>query len=174
MTNYNISYTDDYEQIVNVWQNVFGDTKQEIIYFLNNCNNRKCLGLFIDGKLVSMLFLVECKYGSLNGEYIYAVSTLKDYRKKGYATKLINCAKEKMKDFLWLIPANLNLFGYYKSFGFDTKLYSDRKYKNSVSFNENDEIKEYLYEGSEFEYPKGMVYSNKYFELGNTGFDFKE
>lgn len=174
MTDYNILYTNDSEQIINVWHNVFGDTKEEIMFFLNNCKNIKCLGLFVNGKLVSMLFLVDCKYGNLSGEYIYAVATLKEYRKNGYAAKLIEFAKEEMKDFLWLIPANLNLFDYYKKFGFDTKLFSDKKYENYISFNESEEIKEYLYDGSDFDYPKGMVFSNKNFEIGNTGFNFKE
>ena len=78
MTNYRIDFCRDEKQIINIWHSVFGDSEDEIIFFLQKCNNKKCLGVFEDDKLVSMLFLVDCKYGSLNGKYIYAVATLKE------------------------------------------------------------------------------------------------
>ncbi len=83
-------------------------------------------------------------------------------------------AKNIGYDFLWLIPAHDSLFDYYKNLGFETKLYSDKKYENCIVFNESEEICEYLYEGSDYEYPRGMVYSEQHFQEGGTGFKVKE
>lgn len=165
MTNYRIDFCRDEKQIINIWHSVFGDSEDEIFFFLQNCNNKKCLGVFEDDKLVSMLFLVNCKYGSLNGKYIYAVATLKKYRRRGFAGKLVEKAKQYTDDFLWLIPANEALVDFYKRFGFDIKLYFENKYENKILFDEEDDIIEYLYEGCELKNPLGMVWSKADFPV---------
>lgn len=174
MIKYDIDFCNDRRQIVDVWKSVFGDSEQEILYFLDECKNKKCLGAFANGKLVSMLFIVNCTYGSLNGKYVYAVSTLKEYRSNGIARRLVEKAKEYADDFLWLIPAEKSLIDYYKKFGFDIKLYSYTDYSNRISFDESRNIIEYLYEGCQLEKPVGMVYTDKDFSVGDTGIIFKE
>lgn len=164
-----IDFTEDRKQITDLWKSVFKDSEAEIAFFLDNCKHKRCLGYFESGSLVSMLFLVECEYSSLYGKYIYAVCTYPEFRGKGYAGALVNYAKALDTDFLWLIPANDGLFGYYSALGFQTRLYSVGNYKNAVRFNESDEIIEYLYEGSDFERPNGMVYSKTEFPNGSTG-----
>lgn len=171
MTNYKIDFCSDEKQIINVWHSVFGDSEEEILFFLQNCNNKKCLGVFEDDKLVSMLFLVDCKYGSLNGKYVYAVATLNEYRCRGFAGTLVEKAKQYANDFLWLIPANVALIDFYKKLGFEVKLYSEDKFENKILFNEKDNIIEYLYDGCELKNPLGMVCSETDFPVGNTGFD---
>lgn len=169
-----IAFTSDRTQIIALWSSVFGDSEQDIAFFLDNCRHKKCLGFFVDDKLVSMIFIVECTYCGKSGGYIYAVSTYNEYRGRGYASKLIEAAKKYDYDFLWLIPANDSLFDFYKRFAFETKLYSDKKYDNCIAFDENDEICEYLYEGSAYKYPRGMVYSKLEIPEGGTGFKVKE
>lgn len=169
-----IAFTNDRNQITALWSSVFGDSEKEVHFFLDNCRHKKCLGFFLDDKLVSMIFIVECDYCGKLGGYIYAVSTYNEYRGRGYASKLINTAKNYDYDFLWLIPAEDSLFDFYKRFDFKTKLYSNIKYDNCIVFDENDEICEYLYEGSAYKYPKGMLYSKQYFPDGGTGFKVKE
>lgn len=169
-----IEFTIDKNQITALWSSVFGDSEQDIAFFLDNCRHKKCLGYFADNKLVSMIFIVDCTYCGMSGGYIYAVSTYNDFRGRGYASKLIETAKKYDYDFLWLIPAEDSLFDFYKRFDFKTKLYSDKKYDNCIAFDENDEICEYLYEGSAYKYPKGMVYSKQKFTEGGTGFKVKE
>lgn len=169
-----IAFTNDNEQTGALWSSVFGDSKEEIDFFLNNCRHKKCLGYFVDDKLVSMLFIVGCSYCNESGGYIYAVSTYKEFRGRGYASRLIETAKTSGYNFLWLIPAEDSLFDFYNGLGFETKLYSDKKYDNCIAFNENMEICEYLYEGSVYKYPRGMFFSEKYFPEGGTGFKSKE
>ncbi len=174
MIKFDIDFCNDQKQIVDVWKSVFGDSEQEILYFLDECKNKKCLGAFVNGKLVSMLFIVNCTYGRLKGKYIYAVSTLKEYRGNGIAGRLVEKAKEYADDFLWLIPAEESLIAYYKKFGFDIKLYSYTDYSNRIAFDESRNIIEYLHEGCQLEKPVGMVCTNNDFSVGDTGIIFKE
>ena len=164
-----IKYTEDREQIISLWSAVFGDNREDIEFFLDECKNKSCSGLFVDGTLVSMLFLVECKYAEYNGQYVYAVCTAGEHRKKGYSSMLISEAKKQMKDFLWLIPANDGLFDFYSKQNFETKLFSEGSFECNIEFDECDEIIEYLYEGSDYEFPKGMIYSALDLPTGGTG-----
>lgn len=165
-----IEFTDDKEQIISLWRSVFSeDSREDVLFFLEKGRNIRCLGFFEDDKLVSMLFLVDCKYSDLSGKYVYAVCTDEKFRSKGYSSGLINEAKKYMNDFLWLIPAHDSLFDFYAKFGFETKLYSDKDFGNKIVFEESNEIIEYLYSGSDYTYPDGMVYSIKDFPVGSTG-----
>ncbi len=168
-----IAFTDDLAQIKSLWLNVFSDDDENVVeYFNNNCLHKKCLGAFFDGKLVSMLFLVDCSYCNQSGAYVYAVCTLPEYRGRGISGSLIEYAKSLGYAFLWLIPATESLFDFYSRFGFKTKLYSGEKQKNKVSFCESNEIVfDFLFEGSDFEYPKGMIYSLFSLPDGGTGLD---
>lgn len=157
------------DDIISLWHDVFGDDEKYIVYFLDNCKNKICLGYYMKQCLVSMIFLIECNYCGCKGQYLYAVATDKNFRNRGYASRLIEQAKKQMYDFLWLIPANEKLFDYYAKQGFKIKLYSDSDFKNKISFTEKKDIIADLYDGSEFENPKGMFYSLKEFPDGDTG-----
>ncbi len=169
-----IGFTTDDDSIIELWAEVFGDSEDDIRFFLQNCKNKSCLGYYKDGHLVSMLFLIDCEYCGKNGAYIYAVCTKKAFRNAGFSSALIEKAKSQNYDFLWLIPANDSLFGFYERFGFKTKLYSDGQYKNNVTFSESADICSYLYEGSDYKFPKGMIYSDTDLPQGGTGFKIKE
>lgn len=169
MIEFSIDFCNDDKQIIHVWKSVFGDSDEDILFFLNQCKQKKCLGVFVDNQLVSMLFMIDCIYGGLNGKYIYAVSTLEDYRGNGFAGMLVEKAKEYAQDFLWLIPAEESLIGFYEKLGFDIKLYSDCDYLNRIVFHQIHEIVEYLYEGCELKQPVGMVWANTDFPVGNIG-----
>lgn len=165
-----IDFVTDREQIILLWKSVFKDSEEYINYFLDACKNKSCLGYFKNERLVSMMFLIDCSYCGCKGKYIYAVATDENHRKNGYAGALLNHAKEIMDDFLWLIPANESLIKYYKRFNFEIKLYSNSDFNDKIYFNESEDIICELYEGSEFESPRGMVYSILRFPDGDTGF----
>lgn len=166
-----IAFTTDLDKIKSLWLQVFTeDSDESVYYFYNNCKHKKCLGAFVEDQLVSMLFLIDCSYCGKKGAYIYAVCTLPEYRRKGISSSLIEYSKLLDYDFLWLIPANESLFNFYSGFGFEIKLYSEHSFANTVSFSETKEmIFDYLYDGSEFKYPKGMIYSKNEFPCGATG-----
>jgi len=167
LINYNIDFCNDFKQIISVWKTVFGDTEEDILFFLNNCKNKQCLGVYDKERLVSMLFLVDCTFGSLNGKYVYAVATLCEYRNKGLAASLMETAEKLKNDFLWLIPANESLISYYSKLGFEIRLYADEKSGSKICFDEIKDIVEYLYEGCDMVQPVGMVLSDKEFQTGN-------
>lgn len=169
-----IKFTENREQIIQLWCDVFKeDSREDVAFFLDNKKNISCLGYFEKEKLLSMLFLVDCSYGTLKGKYVYAVCTNEAFRGRGFSTSLILEAKRHMGDFLWLIPANDSLFGFYKKAGFETKLFSQGNYENKISFDENKDIINYLYAGSDYKFPKGMVYSLIDFPDGSTGLNDK-
>ena len=82
-----IRFTQSRKQIISLWSNVFKDSGEDIVFFLDNCKKYKCLGLFEDEKLASMLFLVECSYCNKDGYYVLHKS----------GVKIVGCAEKFMK-----------------------------------------------------------------------------
>ena len=151
-----IKITDNKKEITAIWSDVFGDSEEEILFFINNLKNGKCLGYFLDDKLVSMLFLVDCSVKRHNGRYIYAACTYKEYEGRGYMSALIEYAAKYEKNFLCLIPATDSLIEFYQN----------RKFNKSaeisdISFNESEDIKEYLLEGYELTQEQVLIYEVK-------------
>lgn len=119
-----VRFTEDKKQIITVWKSVFGDDDKYITDFLDNCGEKRCLGVFLGEELAAMLFLIDCTYDGFCGAYVYAVATLEKYRKQGFMRKLLDYSKGLDYDFLCLVPAEEYLFSVYSKFGFEPKLYS--------------------------------------------------
>lgn len=87
--------------------------------------------LKVEGETVSQLFLLPCnivKNGKgYKAQYIYAVSTKKDSRKKGYMEQLLKDTLSHTSDILILRPATEDLIKYYKKFGFVEFTATDRQ-----------------------------------------------
>lgn len=143
-----IKFTSDKNDIIKVWQDAFGDSKEDVLFFINNVKNAKCLAYYDNDNIASMLYLIECNYGL----YIYAASTLKDYKKRGYMTKLLDYCKNEFNE-ICLIPATENLIKFYQDRGFNESYPA-----NNLKFNQIDDINEYLFEGCELEKPIILVY----------------
>ena len=146
-----ISYCNNNEKIISLWSDVFKDSREDVEFFIDNLKNGKCLGYFENEKLVSMLYLVDCKVNGIKAKYIYAACTYKEYEGRGYMTKLIEYAS-KPDNVLCLIPANESLISFYDKRGFNKSAKIE-----SLVFDEIKEIKEYLFEGFELENPMVMV-----------------
>ncbi len=146
-----IKSVNDKSAIKSLWKNTFGDTEEEILFFLNNADY-SCLGYTENGVLVSMLFLVSCSLNGEKAEYIYAACTDKNYRSKGIMTELVEHCKKEFS-LLCLIPAEDSLINYYYERGFTGELPLD-----AVSFNERKEICKFLIDGFELTNPKIMYY----------------
>ena len=147
-----IKIYNDKNLIVPLWQEAFGDSKEDILFFIDNCKNMKCLGYFDDNKLSSMLFLVDCKIDNIDFKYIYAACTYKAKRGRGDMSKLLNYSKAEFKN-VCLIPADDKLVNFYSKRGFNIKFGL-----NEIGFDESEEIKEYLFEGCQLKEPFILAY----------------
>lgn len=142
------------DSIINLWREAFGDSREEVEFFLNRCKNKACLCLKENDTLLSMLFLVDCQIDGESYKYIYAVSTPEKYRKNGYSTKLLTYCLNKYKNLV-LIPGDNSLAEFYINRGFKNKIDTHK-----ITFNECEEITEYLFEGCNLKKP---------FALSNRG-----
>ena len=113
----------DKAAIEEIWHECFGDGAEYIgMYLENRFETENMLVIFEDGRPVSMLSLLPVNI-TINGEkhaarYVYAVATLPAYRKKGYASKLIEHAFFKYGEPLILQPSSDELRKYYEKLGF--------------------------------------------------------
>lgn len=118
-------------QIVALWQEAFGDSKEFILDFLNEVGCGRAFG-FVEGKkLKAMFFLIdsELHHGSETHRawYLYAAATAKECRRQGIMAALIDKAEALAKlsgvEYIALVPANEKLFLYYEKFGFKKFFY---------------------------------------------------
>ncbi|MDE5984799.1 MAG: GNAT family N-acetyltransferase [Eubacterium sp.] len=148
----NIIETKEYnDEHIALWQQAFGDSRDDVLFFLENTEHLSCLCLY-DNNLCSMLFFVDCKVAENNYKYIYAACTDKSCRANGYMSMLLNYAKMHYNNLV-LIPADASLVNYYFERNFDYKVDI-----NNISFNECNEIEEYLFEGCSLENPFALAY----------------
>lgn len=149
----NIIETKNYnEQIIDLWQRSFGDTREDVLFFLENCKNCICV---CDTEYKSMLFLVDCNIDGLSCKYIYSACTDIEHRKSGLMSRLLNYCKCKYKKIA-LIPADEKLIDYYSKRGFNGRLDTSK-----IIFNEIDQIQEYLLEGCSLDEPFAMLYKGE-------------
>lgn len=138
--------------VISLWQEAFGDCVEDIQFFLDNCQNKSVLTLSDNNELCAMLFLVDAKSKDKSYKYIYAASTFKKHRGKGYMSALLVYAAEKYADVL-LIPANDDLVKYYRKRNFNKIIDI-----NDIKFNECSEIQEYLFEGCALAEPYALAF----------------
>lgn len=122
--------------------------------FLNRYFEKDCRFIVKDGRLVSMLFLLDASLQNgekqTKGKYLYAAATLPEYRGQGLMAELIEEAKAETAekgDFLLTKPASGSLFDYYARFGFKTAVFCEDKrvtLRNNVAPLKKVSLKEYL------------------------------
>lgn len=142
------------KDIVRLWSEAFGDSEEDILFFTDNVKFAECLGCYQNDTLVSMLYFVQCTVDGEPSNYIYAACTSQEHRKKGYMKELLDYCKKNCTHSICLIPANESLIDYYKKNGISEVTAID-----SISFNENEEIIEYLFEGCELKQPIALLYT---------------
>ena len=146
-----IKYCTDRAQIIRLWQQAFGDSAEDIEFFIDNVRSAKCLAFFEGDKAVSMMYLVSCTANGRNAQYIYAACTLDEFKGRGYMTKLIDyCRSDGMT--VCLIPASDSLVGYYSARGISRKIPIE-----SLVFEQISEIEEYLFEGYNLSSPTALI-----------------
>ncbi|WP_177917893.1 GNAT family N-acetyltransferase [uncultured Eubacterium sp.] len=138
----------DLNGIAEIWCEAFGDTFEDVKYFFENLKYGKCFAYIIDGKAVSLLFLVDCSIGDSTAKYIYAACTLKQFRGMGYMSRLLSYVCSLGSD-VCLIPADERLVTYYKQRGFE-----EVRSVDELNFFENDVINnDYLIVGCSLKEP---------------------
>ena len=117
----------DYEELVSLWQICFGDERDFIESFFVSFKDRmKAFVYEEDEKVVSAVYLLPskiCVKKELDAWYLYAVSTLPGYRKRGFASNIINYIKklDDGKTILFLTPSSEENRLFYKSLSFEDK-----------------------------------------------------
>lgn len=114
--------------LFSLWKVSFGDEDGYIrLFFEREYKNCKTFAAFENGKIVSVLYLLDCfieldgyRY---DGYYLYAAATKPESRGKGLMSALIrqaqDFAEKEGKAFIALVPGEESLYGYYRRFGFD-------------------------------------------------------
>ena len=138
----------DEEAIIDLWKQCFGDSKEYIqMYLGRRFTTENMLVIHDDGRPVAMASFLPVQI-MINGEmtdarYVYAVGTLPDYRKKGYATEIIRYAFKKYQMPLILQPAEEMLERYLKLIIVDDEDAPEVKYqKGDVNLDGKVDIKD--------------------------------
>ena len=130
-----------------LWKNVFGDEDGYIKLFFDTAyKTSKCFARFENENIVSALYLLDCSVSLdskiYDGCYLYAAATDEKYRGRGLMKKLIDEAKDFMKEqskaFIALVPASASLYDYYSKSGFVTAM---EKYSGKVKAERSAEMK---------------------------------
>lgn len=122
----------EYEDIAglkNVWETVFGDSRQYINFFFENAYKPGMAYVYkAENEVVGMLYLIPVfadgpTQKTIKGGYIYAVATLPKWRGHQIATRLLHFTNADAQanlgyDFTMLKPAEPSLFAYYAKRGY--------------------------------------------------------
>ena len=134
-----LATTDDYSSLKKLWHVCFGDSEEVIEnFFRNTATPQNIIGAFQGEKALGALYIVDCDayiQGDIyTASYIYAVSTLPEFRNQGIMKALFNflyeVSSQRGTDILFLVPADEGLFNMYGKLGFQTGLY----YKNRIKY----------------------------------------
>lgn len=107
-----------------LWHDVFGDDVEFIDSFLvEYYRPENMLVIERDGGVISMLYIVEMQTDYGHTGYLYAIATCPEWRRKGFASELINRALEISRErgfaAVMLIPSGDDVKRFYQSFGFE-------------------------------------------------------
>ena len=129
-------FVTDKEEIIRLWQQCFGDSRDYVEFFLENCPAGNVLFLYREeSEVTGMMFLMQGKLMlsdnasvskaqsdlSKKVYYLYALCVDEKYRGRGIANDLLDFAKdyaEKDNAEICLVPSSSKLRKYYAQRGF--------------------------------------------------------
>ncbi len=125
-----------------LWTQVFGDEREEVDRFLIDIHREDNLLTHSEqGRVVSMLSIVEIDTDYGPTAYLYAIATAEQWRSRGFADALIRQAieisRERGYKAVMLIPSEESLVEYYKRFGFGEPSYK-LDFSNGYDFGTGD------------------------------------
>ncbi len=119
------------QQALALYKTVFYEDNADFAEaFINKYFEKSCRYKLEEGKMVAMLYLLECTVfaggKTSKAKYLYAAATHPDYRNKGLMSNLINEALIE-NEIIITKPANKELFPFYEKFGFTVCSFKDEK-----------------------------------------------
>lgn len=137
-----LSTEKDINGIITVWHEAFGDSEEDIRFFLGRKYIPENTVIYDDnGSVESVLFLLQGNL-NINGKdypsyYLYAACTSIKCRGKGIMAKMLeyskNLANGRGIEFICLRPGEKSLFDYYKKHGYQTVFFSKKLTVNRES-----------------------------------------
>ena len=152
----------DIPYLKKMWKDIFKDDDSYInLFFSYKFKEGNTFVIKDNKKIVSTLY-IEYTDVFINGKiykgaYFCGIATASEYRKKGYAKKLIEYAKSNVKevDIIYLIPANESLFEFYKESGFKLFTCLDKeKVINDIKVSLENYTEDFDYEKLNYFYEK--------------------
>jgi len=106
-----------------LWKESFGDTDVVIDTFFENAfSTERCMCVFYNGSIAASLYWFNCTFSGKRIAYIYAISTAKQHRGKGFCRKLMEHTHLHLRSLGYtgaiLVPASESLFGFYEKMGY--------------------------------------------------------
>lgn len=135
----------DIPALKEIWRQAFNDENDFINAFFSLAfSENRALIAEIDDSVASMLYWFDFNFNDKKVAYVYAVATLKDFRKKGLCNALMTALHKHLKALGYigasLVPTNETLFNFYGKMGYITCIYNDEDTviakEGNVSFNE--------------------------------------
>ena len=115
---------EDKDCIRQLWKKCFSDGDFFDFYFINRFTESNMVCIWEDRQIVCMASIFPCRIMSAVNKsveqeavYVYAVGTDPDYRRKGYAKRLLRWIKKRYGN-IYLKPSNAENAAYYKKLGF--------------------------------------------------------
>ncbi len=113
----------DIPQLKELWKESFNDTDDAIDTFFENAFSMdRCMCVFDNGIIAASLYWFNCTLYDKRIAYIYAVSTAKQHRGKGFCRKLMEHTHLHLSSLGYsgsiLVPASESLFGFYEKIGY--------------------------------------------------------
>lgn len=116
-----------------IWKLCFGDPESYIdFYFTNRYKEDDTVVLLHDGEIAAMLTMIPVRTvfpndRSLNTAMFYAIATHPKFQNRGFATQLMDYSNQLLRarkeELSVLVPANNQLFEYYRKQGYQDGLY---------------------------------------------------
>lgn len=133
---------DDRNRIIDQWIASFGDSMENVELFLEYFPCQKALCYYLDGEIVSFMFLPELEIcfdnANYRANYIYALCTDEKFRSRGYGGALIEFSKEYSAEngipYTLIRPSSDSLFLYYSGKGFESEY---RRIKKNLTIDSN-------------------------------------
>ena len=145
-----IKYAENREHIISLWAEAFGDSREDILFFIDNVKDAKCLMYYFGDRPASMMYLVPCMIDGCEFRYIYAACTAKAYEGRGFMTDLIHCCLDSGIR-VCLIPASDSLIDCYSKREINLQVPIE-----SLTFHQIPAIEEYLFEGYDLTIPTAL------------------